>query len=1180
MAKALLQARVGRHTIAAGVAAEVEQKVDARQKARVREETEIIRSKSKSHVREAQTSKYTPGDTVNEYCDATGLASMHGYVVADDSKLDQETKELTENIINDVTKELEENNVDQMAKDVFTFYVCARWVPDDVLWKVAEQELAAEILETVVNEGDTSTQAIAELYQNFKFVPLLCSRNIKVYEEKSEVDHTFFRHFNSTVSNFSNFLTNAENGAVWNRLKQTDELFCGSNKMNSEGCDLKLKFNEWVNRLGQFVNHDMGMTTEADGWDQLETMFRSFGNSSTWPDGGEDFNQWKRQMPYHSFLAKPAGASSADSPTSEERFLVCFGMRVASELHRRPRGDHIITDQNNVGCHGWWTASQVGDMLNRITDLWKPPTCQLAEMTYHMKHEILKMFMRMNEQLFDALPSMLQDEQLDAEGVDVSDTYPKPFEVASVELDGQPLYDGQRVAASKDLSYEKPDCWFFECEDKVAKGTAGTLHVKADSSEIKAVWDGETDQERTVQVGDFKVVPREYGMSSESILDKVVGWTGSTLGSAADLFNSLWGGQQTSLASMMSGSIAKWVVCPVMDNVNFTELDQRLGTEDEAFQEHVREAYSKWTGYEKPVPGEQCVVDDEILPPEQFPGCSVCEITEMHANHPERFTHDDLSEEPFVCPLIPPLEDPEQVKVFQEKDGMCLLHMTQKQKRQNQWHYRGYWPARKQNNKQENPPLADYELVKILDVANSAGPEQVSFGRTCSLEEAKEHPRLCGAPELAKAWPSLQDMAGAVGEWLQGSLGMPVSAISGLINNYQKLMATETNEEAAQMAATMVGEEAWKNLMGIGRLAYQQADSMHAEVAYNMEGDDMRHARMSAQLFGYGHAGEFLHSMSYQKDIGASGTTSNSKDRYSRYAVVCPCADFDPGMELALRWEWSQVAIRAMKEAMHHQPAIMEKLTPEIKVRAEGRLFYREQEETENSTWFTYGAAIEVDEVEAARTEEGMCAWQGSWYSKSCQPEDQCEVTGWWPNRGCERIYVPTNNWRVVWDQLLAKAVGGKPGSQVPPEDLKAMKVKYYCGPKSAFKTAVGQGPEPATADSLKACMVKGVAENAAMRAAEPWKLFHPEEVIVVAVFDTFEDRHCSSTNEATKGQVCPETEMTPQENLDGHLSGEERASHGGEYRGMTTGFGYPSGIVKEVVLKPEDILQATSQLI
>merc|ERR1719440_2078279 len=113
-------------------------------------------------------------------------------------------------------------------------------------------------------------------------------------------------------------------------------------------------------------------------------------------------------------------------------------------MHRRPNGQHILTDQNNIGCHGWFQASRgtskqpsASMMLQRIVSLWKPPTCQLATMTYRMKKEILQKFQEMNERLFDALPSMIHDEMIEEElggEYNFEDHLPKPYDPKSLEV--------------------------------------------------------------------------------------------------------------------------------------------------------------------------------------------------------------------------------------------------------------------------------------------------------------------------------------------------------------------------------------------------------------------------------------------------------------------------------------------------------------------------------------------------------------------------------------------------------------------------------------------------------------------------------------------------------------------------------------------------------------------------
>ncbi len=96
---------------------------------------------------------------------------MHGHnletVGADDPS---ELNQLESALLADVSNELEKNNVDKVARDIFSFYVCVRWVPDPVFWAMARQELAEDLSKWGVNAGGGLDHAIAELYQNYKFI--------------------------------------------------------------------------------------------------------------------------------------------------------------------------------------------------------------------------------------------------------------------------------------------------------------------------------------------------------------------------------------------------------------------------------------------------------------------------------------------------------------------------------------------------------------------------------------------------------------------------------------------------------------------------------------------------------------------------------------------------------------------------------------------------------------------------------------------------------------------------------------------------------------------------------------------------------------------------------------------------------------------------------------------------
>lgn len=1129
-------------------------------------------------VREASKTKDAAGIDVTplDFCDKSQLLDMHGANYSTSSRAKVETA-----IMKDIENELTNNNVDKLAKDIFSFYICVRWVPDEVFWSVAEQELTASILQTVVDSSAHANQAIGELYQTFKFVPLLCSRNLEVYGEKDPDTKTYFRAFEKQVEKVTGLLKEAHGNQVWEGLKHVDESFCGSDAMNSKTCDAKLAVGEWVNRVsgwfGEWAKQDFD--TKQDQWAVLQDIFASFkyrnASENAW---NQDFGKWKNLFPYHSFVGKPDGVTTSVSPKSSERFMICYGKRVASEMHRRPAGKNIITDQNSVGCHGWWSPEHVNEMLDRVVKLWKPPTCQLAEKTYIMKKQILKMYQKMNEDLFDALPSMLQDEQMFQDGkLDEVLAGPEPFSIESLEVDGNRFYSGTRVATLADKEYDKAGCSCFvicsSCKININKFSAGTLVISNGS--LKVVWDSDSDQmARPTTASEFQVVPEEYGRKSTGILDSL----GSAVSQAGkgiySFFTSAFHSQQSKLAEMLSGSLTKWVVCGVAENASYEELDLWLGTEDAAFQEHVREAYAKWTNYEKKVPGDQCdAIFDAGTPLEQ---CTLCEFSEMHVAHPEAYFKGD-KEDDFMCPLVPPLDPAAQLAVWREKKGLCLLHMTDHLKRQYGWHYHGHFPARKQNSKQENVVRSEYLLTKLLDIKSKAGPQQISAGKFCTPEELAANPRFCAPPELAEPWPTVDDMVNHVSGWLQGAVGMPVGAMTEMISIYQRVVQQDANvSDKLKDAAVVVGEKSWDALLGLGRLAHSTAKSVSGELLYDLPHADARHARLEAELFQFNHGGDFLHSVSFQTHLGSSNTTSNSKDRYKRFAVLCPCQDFDPGMELALRWKWSELALRMVREATRQQPRIISNSTPFVEVRSEARLFFHEKQKTDNQTSFANGAAIRA-EVAPGPPQAVSC--EMTW-SQQCLPENKCQQTGSWWSPKCEpkpQAATTESKWHKVWDLKLATEVGGQSVGEPTQSSLKALTMKFHCGKKSDFGRS--GGPKGALL-SFEQCVKEGVHKNGLMKAKEPWRLYHADEVVVVVELGTLQESRCKSTDQRTESIVCP-SGTKKEGTLDSHLSESDKTDIvGGHYHGMMTGSGLPQGAVKEIILKPEDILAVTGGIV
>jgi len=1097
------------------------------------------------------------------YCDADGLAIMHGRREGENTA--NPSGELQKNILKDVQSELEDNNVDADVNDLFSFYVCTRWVPDEVFWDIAEHEMQSEILKSVVNKEESAQQAVAELYQNFKFVPMLCSKNIQVFGETHPTTKTHFPKFKEEVESLATFFEGAKDKDVHKALVEADQIFCKSNKMNSASCNLKFSMKSYLKKakLPKWLTGNV--ETRSDRWEQLETYFNSFQhrNGTTEEElvWNEDFDAWKARMPYHSFIAKQNGIAEDVSPIDKERFMICFGKRVASELHRRPGGNHILTDQNNLGCHGWWDVDQAAQMLRRIVDLWKPPTCQLAEMKYKMKRQILDMYVRMNEELFDALPTMLNDETLSEEELALSFD-PAPFNISSVVREGVTYYEGMRIAAVKGVpSIQSAKCaWWrsWNCKKTyITHGSAGTVGDIADGT-LRVLWDKDKyNKYRSVKSGVVQIVAPEYGYAKEGILDKVKSLGKAAWGKTTDFFSGRLSQQYAHMGAFMSGSFAKWIMCPIVEDANMEELDQLLGTEDPVLREHVKEAYSKWTGYEGEVPGDKCTSDADLLPEAQFQaGCRVCEFSELWVSEPEKWWTDDTyqTEEEFMCPKKPMMTPREQLAVFMEKPGMCMMHMTENHKRDAQWTYRGDSPGRRQHDVKSNPPVSDYELVKVLEMQDSNSPEQVSYGRSCSSNEWKDNARFCEPPTLVNPWSSMSAMASYVSRWLQGSPALPPAAVESLNKNYQSFMKA-TNLDAVDQGISDAADKAEKArdaLFSLGRYAHTVVKTAKGE-NYDLPSHEMRHARLEEELFGFAPGGDFMHSASFQRKIeGDVQRTSNDGDVFSRYAVVCPCAGMDPAMELALRWQWQETALRILREGHRAFPDVLDQPSPTLEARAEARLFVKPGKDGKNQSYYQFDAAVRQDTADASFVtayDQKLAAAIGG--------EDPSEM---------DRLAEAT-----------VDSAGGNSGDDIGV--LRSLKVTFTCGPKSAYSST--GGPTVTGSATLKECLVEGARQNAAAKAREPMTLYFPEEVVVVAEFGTSETAACSvpPDHENWSSKLCSGARAdTP--GLDAHLSEQKKTSKGATYAGMTTGKGWPSGAVREVHMRPEDLLQVTGMLL
>jgi hypothetical protein len=157
-------------------------------------------------------------------------------------------------------------------------------------------------------------------------------------------------------------------------------------------------------------------------------------------------------------------------------------------------------------------------------------------------------------------------------------------------------------------------------------------------------------------------------------------------------------------------------------------------------------------------------------------------------------------------------------------------------------------------------------------------------------------------------------------------------------------------------------------------------------------------------------------------------------------------------------------------------------------------------------------------------------------------------------------------------------------GHGVKVSDFFGLEMTLHCSPKKAFGTS-GPPELPESPSTLLECLKKGVETNARLKSQEPWKLYFPEEVVVVATFKAMEERGCllsaagqKEHNRAIKSELCAANGAEQRDSLLKHLvdgKGQPHQKGSGTFMGAATGAGWPKGALEEVVLSPEDVLEA-----
>jgi len=344
----------------------------------------------------------TPGHTVHSYCDFSSGAGADKEDTEGGAENGKEGHDEKLQVVRSLVKELAKNSIDTMAKEIFSLYLCVRWAPDSAFVDVAKGEIKTNQL------SNKSTPL--EHFQKFHFMPLRCTKNVNVYGGSPKSGDTHFDDFEAEMTALSKWYDHEKKGALAKRLAT---LTVGM--QNGKGFNLGAESKAFdVAEVQKAVTKCGGKNPPilVNTFDSsAEELLADCGAAKWWLAKLKD---WQKAMPFETFMSPSKEAASKAAPKADEQVLVCFGKRVASQLHRREKGTHLMTDQSAVGCHGFWDLGRAAQMLDRIVMLWRPPTCQLAAMELDMKVKIMELIANMNTNLFDALPAMLVEEMTES----------------------------------------------------------------------------------------------------------------------------------------------------------------------------------------------------------------------------------------------------------------------------------------------------------------------------------------------------------------------------------------------------------------------------------------------------------------------------------------------------------------------------------------------------------------------------------------------------------------------------------------------------------------------------------------------------------------------------------------------------------------------------------------------
>jgi len=412
-----------------------------------------------------------------------------------------------------------------------------------------------------------------------------------------------------------------------------------------------------------------------------------------------------------------------------------------------------------------------------------------------------------------------------------------------------------------------------------------------------------------------------------------------------------------------------------------------------------------------------------------------------------------------------------------------------------------------------------------------------------------------------------------------GALGVGATALAQSVNEYASQLAGRyPNSQFVQASATNFGGRMWDELSGVTRLEESRGERLVSEVSMGLAGAFLRDARIEAELFGEDCACHLLHQMSFQMAMGISAETN--KDYYSRYVVKMPCDDFDPARDFAITKKWSSISLRMLSSVLAagvQNPLSSSELS--IALRGEGRFFAErnvtiDSDDFEARSGFVWGSSMKL--LSDAEVGDVVPGCEFSYLALDCVPQG-CGVRS---GTTCVPAAVPSETgWWSASDEYLTRLITGPASSGNSSARLRGLRMNMYCGPKNTFQEA--GGPESQMSVPFEQCLLEGITTNARLKALQPWKTFFPEEVVVVAEFSALTQRECSYSD-GFQTVLCGNADQPGMFNegmIDAHLRLEERTSMLGEYKGLATGAGFPYATPQEVVLRPEDVLEAVGVL-